>query len=53
MVQYLSPLAFVLPGDGRRGASLAHLASDALVPMQRAVLTGEHRHLRNGLPVRM
>jgi hypothetical protein len=49
MVQYLSPLAFVLPGNARRGAAFAHLASAQLRDIQRAVVTGEHRYLRHGL----
>jgi hypothetical protein len=44
MVQYLSPFAFVVPGNAR-SASLAHLAGDAHTPLQRVVLTGDDRHL--------
>lgn len=45
MMQFLTPFAFVLPGDWRQGAVFAPLASASLSPLQRAVLTGEHRGL--------
>ena len=48
MVQYLSPHAFVLPGDYRSGAAVTVPSAAGLSRLQRAVLTGDHAHLRNG-----
>jgi len=45
MIQYLSPDAFVLPGDYRSGAAVAWPGNDSLTPLQRVVLTGNHELL--------
>jgi hypothetical protein len=45
MIQYLSPDAFVLPGDYCSGAAVAWPGNDSLTPLQRAVLTGNHELL--------
>jgi hypothetical protein len=44
MIQYLSPFAFVVPGNAR-GNPLAHVAGSGHTPLQHAVLTGDDRHL--------
>jgi hypothetical protein len=47
MIQYLSPSAFVLPGDYRSGAAVQSGDERAdMSPMQRTVLTGNHDFLR-------
>lgn len=45
MVQYLSPFALVPVGERYGGGVFAHLAGNVHTPMQRAVLTGDDRHL--------
>jgi hypothetical protein len=45
MVQYLSPAAFVLPGNYRDGAVRPDLVTDRMTPLQRAVVSGDHAHL--------
>ena len=47
MIQYLSPHAFVLPGDYRSGAAVTAPSATGLSRLQRAVLTGDHAHLRD------
>ena len=48
MIQYLSPHAFVLPGDYHSGAAVAWRGDGQLSNLQRAVLTGDHAFLNRG-----
>lgn len=48
MTQFLNPSAFVLAGDYRSGAQLPEMRVDGLMPLQRAVATGDHSHLNGG-----
>lgn len=41
MLQYLTPNAFILPGDPRRSARFRHLSNPGLPPLSRLVLGGE------------
>ena len=46
MVQYLNPVAFVLPGNYRSGAQISDMPLDGLSPLQRAVVSGDYAHLK-------
>lgn len=48
MIQYLSPHAFVLPGDYKSGAAVPWAGDASLTSLQRTVLTGDFDHLDGG-----